>query len=72
MSEKSIDVEKVKELRDKGIVSEAGYIRAKIITRFEELKGTDTKADLYCRIGNEFCLSEGRVKNIVTGYYRRK
>lgn len=70
--DKSIDVEKVRELRDRGIVLETGYIRAKIISRFEELKGTDKKADLYFKIGDEFCLSEGHVKNIITGYYRSK
>jgi len=65
-----IDLQKIKELHKKGIVSESGLIRAKIITRFEQLKGSDKKADLYHKIGNEFCLSEGRVKNIITGYYR--
>ena len=66
-----MDIKKLKELRDKGIVSESGFTRAKIITRYESMDKTMRKADLYYKIGDEFCLSEGRVKNIITSYYRK-
>lgn len=65
-----IDLQKIKELHKKGIVSESGLIRAKIIHRYESIRGSDKKSELYYKIGNEFCRSEGRVKNIITGYYR--
>lgn len=68
-----MDIKKIKELHARGIVSESGLIRAKIINRFEEVKNSgQKKADLYFKIGDEFCLSEGRVKNIITSYNRRR
>ena len=66
-----IDIEKVKQLHAKGIVSEAGLIRAKIINRYESVRCNGKKSDIYYKLANEFHLSEGRVKNIITGYYRK-
>lgn len=66
-----MDLDRIKHLRKKGIITEAGYIRAKIINRFESLNGSDSKANIYFKLSQEFHLSEGRIKNIVTEYYRR-
>lgn len=72
MEDGKLDLNKIKELHEKGIVLESGLIRAKIINRYESMRKTTTwrKADLYYKVADEFCLSEGRVRNIVTKYYQ--
>lgn len=72
MEDGKLDLNKIKELHKKGIVLESGLIKAKIINRYENLRSSThwKKADLYYRVADEFCLSEGRVRNIVTKYYQ--
>lgn len=70
--QKMEEIEKIKKLFEKGIVTENGMMRAKIVARFEQIKNKHKrKSDVYFILGEEFGLSEGRIKNIITGYYRR-
>lgn len=70
--QKMEEIEKIKKLFEKGIVTENGMVRAKIVARFEQIKSKyKRKSDVYFLLSEEFGLSEGRIKNIVTGYYRK-
>lgn len=61
-----MNIKRIEELHKKGIVTCAGLERAKIIIRFEEIKGDyKTLSEVYFIIGQEFCLSEYRIRNII-------
>lgn len=63
-----MDLEKLKELNKQGFVSDAQLTRAKILIRHKELcKKYEVKGDVYFLLSEEFCLSEGRIKNIISG-----
>lgn len=61
-----MDLKKIEELHKKGIVSYAGLERARIITRFEEIRNNHkTLGEVYFVLSQEFCLSEYRIRNII-------
>lgn len=61
-----MDLKRIEELHKKGIVSYAGLERARIIVRFEEIRSRyDTLSEVYFVLGQEFHLSEYRIRNII-------
>lgn len=61
-----MDLNKIKELYEKGIVSYSGYQRAKILVRFNEIKGKyKTLGETYFVLSQEFNLSELSIRDIV-------
>lgn len=66
-----IDLNKIKELHRKGIVTFAGVKRAKIINRFFELrKKSIPKMDCYIKIADEVNANYSYVRKIVNRYNR--
>lgn len=62
-----MEINKIKELHAKGIVPKSKMEMVKIIVRYKELCGKyKTKGDVYFQLEQEFCLSESRLKSIVS------
>lgn len=62
-----MNLNEIKKLHADGYVSDAQLTRAKVWIRYKELcVKYKSKNDVYFILSEEFCLSEGRIRNMIS------